>query len=46
MGEADMRRIASWIVTTLRAPDDEAATAKTRAESEALCRSYPVPGID
>jgi glycine hydroxymethyltransferase len=46
MGEADMRRIAGWIVTTLRAPDDEAATAKTRAESEALCRSYPVPGID
>jgi glycine hydroxymethyltransferase len=46
MGEADMHRIASWIVTTLRAPDDEAATAKTRAEAEALCRSYPVPGID
>ncbi|HTX51702.1 MAG TPA: serine hydroxymethyltransferase [Caulobacteraceae bacterium] len=46
MGEADMRRIAGWIVTTLRAPDDAAVTAKTRAESEALCRSYPVPGID
>ncbi|HUO12175.1 MAG TPA: serine hydroxymethyltransferase [Caulobacteraceae bacterium] len=46
MGEEDMRRIAAWIVATLRAPDDEAAIAKTRAETEALCRSYPVPGID
>jgi len=46
MGEDDMRRIAGWIVRTLRAPDDEAAIARTRAETEALCRSYPVPGID
>jgi glycine hydroxymethyltransferase len=46
MDEADMRRIAGWIVRTLRAPNDEAATAKTRGEAEELCRSYPVPGID
>jgi glycine hydroxymethyltransferase len=46
MNEADMRRIAGWIVTTLRAPEDEAALAKTKAETEELCRSYPVPGID
>jgi glycine hydroxymethyltransferase len=46
MGEDDMRRIAGWIVATLRAANDEAATARLRAESEALCRSYPVPGID
>jgi glycine hydroxymethyltransferase len=46
MGEADMRRIAGWIAAVLRAPDDEAATAKMKAETEALCRSYPVPGID
>ncbi|HEY3799492.1 MAG TPA: serine hydroxymethyltransferase [Caulobacteraceae bacterium] len=46
MGEDDMRRIAGWIVATLRAPNDVAATARLRAESEALCRSYPVPGID
>src|SRR5579864_6254342 len=45
MGEEDMRRIASWIVKTLRAPDDEAAIEKTRRETEALCRRYPVPGI-
>jgi glycine hydroxymethyltransferase len=45
MTEQDMRRISGWIVTTLRAPKDAAAIARTRAESEALCRSYPVPGI-
>jgi glycine hydroxymethyltransferase len=46
MGEDDMRAIAGWMVKTLRAPDDEAAVAKTRAETEALCRRYPVPGIE
>ena len=46
MGEADMRRIAGWIVGALRAPDDEAGLTRMQGEAEALCRSYPVPGID
>jgi glycine hydroxymethyltransferase len=46
MGEADMRRIAGWIVGALRAPQDAAGLAKMKADSEELCRSYPVPGID
>jgi glycine hydroxymethyltransferase len=46
MGEADMRRIGGWIVKALRAPEDEAGLAKMKAETEELCRSYPVPGID
>jgi len=46
MGEADMRAIAGWMVKTLRAPDDDATITRTRAETEALCRRYPVPGID
>jgi len=46
MDEADMRRIAAWIVAALRAPEDEAGLARIKAETEALCRSYPVPGID
>ncbi len=45
MGEDDMKRIGAWIVATLRAPKDEAALAKTRAETEAFCRGFPVPGI-
>jgi glycine hydroxymethyltransferase len=46
MGEADMRRIGAWIVKALRAPEDEAGLAKMKAETEELCRSFPVPGID
>jgi glycine hydroxymethyltransferase len=45
MGEDDMRRIGDWIVQALRAPEDEAALAKLKAETEALCHRYPVPGI-
>jgi glycine hydroxymethyltransferase len=45
MGEADMRRIAGWVTAALRAPKDKPALAKIRAETEAFCRSYPVPGI-
>jgi glycine hydroxymethyltransferase len=46
MGEADMRRIAGWIVGALRAPEDESGLARMKGEAEELCRSYPVPGID
>jgi len=46
MDEADMRQIAGWIMGVLRAPKDEAAIARMKAESEMLCRRYPVPGID
>ena len=46
MDEADMRTIAGWITGVLRAPKDEAAIGRMKAESEMLCRRYPVPGID
>jgi glycine hydroxymethyltransferase len=46
MGEADMRRIAGWIVGALRKPEDEAGLTRMKGEAEELCRSYPVPGID
>jgi glycine hydroxymethyltransferase len=46
MNEDDIRQIAGWIVGVLRAPQDEAAIARMKGESQALCRSYPVPGID
>ena len=46
MGEADMRRIAGWIVGALRAPQDEPGLTRMKGEAEELCRSYPVPGID
>ncbi len=45
MGEDDMRSIAGWMVAALRAPEDEAVISRLRAETQRLCRSYPVPGI-
>jgi glycine hydroxymethyltransferase len=42
----DMRSIAGWIVATLKAPTDETALTRMKAETEELCRRYPVPGID
>ncbi|MGZ5988057.1 MAG: serine hydroxymethyltransferase, partial [Rhizomicrobium sp.] len=45
MDEDDMRAIAKWMVQTLRAPDDSAATGQTHREVIAMCRLHPVPGI-
>ncbi len=45
MDADDMRALARWMVQTLRAPGDAAATANTHAAVRALCRRYPVPGI-
>ncbi|HEX7715088.1 MAG TPA: serine hydroxymethyltransferase, partial [Bacillota bacterium] len=45
MKEAEMRRIAGWIVRALRAHQDEAVLAGLRGEVEAFCSQYPVPGI-
>jgi glycine hydroxymethyltransferase len=45
MDENDMRRIARWMVETLRAPADAAAAAKRHGEVREFCRGFPVPGI-
>ena len=45
MDEADMRRIAQWMVKTLRCPLDETAIAETRRDVRDMCRGHPVPGI-
>jgi len=45
MGEADMERIGAWIMDALRHRDDESHLEKLRAEVEAFCRGFPVPGI-
>jgi glycine hydroxymethyltransferase len=45
MGVAQMGRIAEWIDGIVSAPDDEVLSARTRAEIEELCRSFPAPGI-
>ena len=46
MKEEEMRRLAGWIVNTLRNHEDEAALASIRGEVEEMCTSFPVPGIE
>jgi len=45
MTEAEMRLLARWIVAVLRNHDDEGMLAGIKAEVEATCRRFPVPGI-
>jgi len=45
MDQADMARIAGWIVDALRHPRDEDGLARIAADVRDLCRRYPVPGI-
>ena len=45
MAEAEMRRLASLMISALRAGEDAAALARLKAECAEMCRSFPVPGI-
>jgi len=45
MKEADMKQLASWIVTALRNHQDKDLIAKLKAEVKEFCSGFPVPGI-
>jgi len=45
-GLAEMDQIAAWIIRVLRAPQDEPGLDQVRQEVAALCRRFPVPGLD
>jgi glycine hydroxymethyltransferase len=45
MVEADMKRIAGWIVQALRAPNDAALLDRLAAEVREHCRQFPVPAL-
>lgn len=45
MDEAAMRRIALWIVQTLRAPQEETVLAKLADEVKDFARAYPIPAL-
>jgi glycine/serine hydroxymethyltransferase len=45
MDEDDMRRLAAWMIATLRAPDDKVAIERRHRDVTALCRAHRVPGI-
>ncbi len=44
-GIAEMRRVATWIVEVLQAPEDEAVTARVADEVAALTARFPLPGV-
>ncbi|HJZ85396.1 MAG TPA: serine hydroxymethyltransferase [Polyangia bacterium] len=43
--EPEMKRIAIWIDTVLKAPDDTALAERVAAEVRELCASFPAPGL-
>jgi len=45
MGSQEMVQLADWMLRCLRAPEDSAVLETVRAEVEALCQRFPVPGI-
>jgi glycine hydroxymethyltransferase len=46
MKEAEMKQVAAWILKALKAPADEQALLGVRREIQALCTSFPVPGLE
>jgi glycine hydroxymethyltransferase len=46
MREADMERLAAWIVAACAARDDAAQLRHIGAEVESFCARFPVPGLE
>lgn len=46
MKEPEMALLANIMLQVLRAPNDEALLAKLREETRALCKRFPVPGLE
>ena len=45
-GIAEMKKIAAWMEAVVSRVDDEAFLAAAAQEVEALCKNFPVPGLD
>ena len=45
MGDAEMARLAEWMLDGLRHHDDEALLGRLKGEVEEVCSGFPVPGI-
>jgi glycine hydroxymethyltransferase len=45
MAEAEMERLAEWIVAAISKREDEVALRRLAADVERLCARYPVPGL-
>ena len=45
MGTDDLRALGAWIVEALRHPDNAIQLDRIRADVEAFCAGFPVPGL-
>lgn len=45
MKEEQMKQVAAWMVKALRSPADEAKLRAIHEEVRALCKQFPVPGL-
>jgi glycine hydroxymethyltransferase len=45
-GLPEMDQVGSWILSILQNPQDTATLERVRQEVAALCRRFPVPGLD
>ena len=45
MGEAEMARLAGWILDALRNHENETVLARLKTEVEETCLGFPVPGL-
>ena len=45
MREADMEKLAAWMLEALQKRDDTAALSRVKGEVEAFCGRFPVPGL-
>jgi len=45
MKQDEMKKVGQWILTILRAPDDESVAARVQGEIREFCKTFPVPGI-
>lgn len=46
MKEPQMKQVATWMVQALRSPGDEQKLRAIHEEVKALCKQFPVPGLD
>jgi glycine hydroxymethyltransferase len=46
MREAEMKRIARWIMTVLSSVGDDVTIGRVRGEIREFCSDFPVPGIE
>jgi glycine hydroxymethyltransferase len=45
MKQAEMQKVGQWILSVLRAPEDETVAQRVRGEIREFCQAFPVPGI-